>query len=44
MKIVLAKQNNFSNETKINNNNRLKKIIFLYYLVNENVYAIKHLD
>jgi len=32
MKIVLAKQNNSSNETKINN--RAKKIIFLYYLVN----------
>jgi len=33
-KIVLAKQKNFSNETKVNNN-RVKKINFLYYLVNE---------
>jgi len=42
-KIVLAKQNSSSNETKINNN-RLKKIKNLYYLVHENVYAIKHLN
>jgi len=33
-KIVLTKQKSSSNETKINNK-RVKKIIFLYYLVNE---------
>jgi len=33
MKIVLAKQKSFSNETKINSN-RIKKINLLYYLVN----------
>jgi len=30
-----VKQKSYLNETKINNN-RVKKIIFLYYLVNEN--------
>jgi len=34
MKIVLVKQNCSLDETKINNN-KVKKIIFLYYLVNE---------
>jgi len=33
-KIILAKQKSSSNETKINNN-KVKKITFVYYLVNE---------
>jgi len=41
--LFLAKQKSSSNETKINNN-RLKKIIFLYYIINEKVYVIKHLN
>jgi len=34
MKITLTKQKSSSNELKMNNN-RVKKIIFLYYLINE---------